>query len=232
MLLVISSLCALVAAEALGPLSVSVDSSSATYLVVSMHPELASDQTGLFLMLTALLIFLAVANVFPIRKPVSRLLFLFLFSFCSAKATMGWAFPHHIGGSGVGIHSKQPSMGYLSLPWIYCFVTALLSTSAALHASVPNASATGNWLLALCGCLPIFAIIWSWLQGSLTNFLSGILWTVAVGNSGIAIATRLNDLFKELSPHNATRQKATEKSSHSRSICALAAILGLSWAMV
>mmetsp|Transcript_28966 Transcript_28966/g.29311 ORF Transcript_28966/g.29311 Transcript_28966/m.29311 type:complete len:1124 (+) Transcript_28966:147-3518(+) len=228
MILLLASLCALVATEALGPLSFTIDRSSPTYIVLTLHPELSSDQTGMFLLLTALLVFLAVSNIFPIRKPISRIVFILLFSFCSAKALMGWAFP-----SLMGSHGKLLSLGYSSLPWIYCLTTTLLSTSTALHAALPQSSSTGSWMFALCGCVPLLALIWSWVQGMLINYTSGILWSVAVGHACIALSCCANELMKELLPPPPSHRQKTDKSyHHSRSISAVASVLSLIWAVL
>ena len=79
----------------LGKFTVSVDQSSSFYLTVNLHPELAeSDHGGLFLFVSAGLVFIASVGIIPLRSSsVNLILISVLFGFTSAKASLGWAFP-------------------------------------------------------------------------------------------------------------------------------------------
>lgn len=182
---------ALVASDALGPLSLHVDPSSPTYVVISLHPELASDHSTFFLVLSALLAIAAALNILPVQKPLSRLVFALVFAYCSAKALMGWAFP-------LSMSDGALQHGALDLPWVYCFASSLLGTSATLHSSLPSASTAGAWVFSLCGCLPVVAVVWAFAIDALTVSYEGIWWSACLVNACIGITTRCSELLREV----------------------------------
>lgn len=140
LVLVLAVASALVATEALGPLSFQIDPNSPTYVIISMHPELATEHSGVFLLLAVGLAAAAAFNVLAVNKPLPRLLFAVVFSYCSAKALVSWAFP-------LNMSEDSASHGTWELPWLYSIASTLLGTSSILHSSLPNTTSSGELFL-------------------------------------------------------------------------------------
>ena len=174
-LLLISGFLVLVATEALGPLTIQADPTSSTYLVISLHPELAQgDHSGLFLLATAFLVATAFIGLYPIQRPLPRVLFAISFSYCTAHAMIGAAFPASMG-------ADAPHNGSFELPWVYSFVFSILSTSTALKAmanivskrksSGVSQSLTKDYVFITWSVLPIGALGWSLIEDSLRYYI-------------------------------------------------------------
>ena len=179
-ILLVSGFCILLSAEALGPISVALDPTSTTYLVVSLHPELAQgDHSGLFLLVAAMLVVTALLGMFPIHRPMPRIFFAVALAYCTAHAVLGVAFP-----TSMGIDS--PHSGTFELPWMYSFVFSLLSVSTALRAMAgivskkkgkitENESLSKNYVFLAWTVCPLVAIAWAVVEGSTREHILGIM---------------------------------------------------------
>jgi hypothetical protein len=70
-LLFLAVVSALVASKAL-PLSFEIDPNSPTYLIISLHPDLAENHNAVFLLLSSLLLVAAAINVIPVKHTIPR----------------------------------------------------------------------------------------------------------------------------------------------------------------
>lgn len=220
----------LIATEALG-ISLDYDESSPLHFSLSFTTASTSDAgidtSGLYLILSALLMIAAAANVFPVRKPLPRLLFALLFSFCSSEALQGWAFPQRAG---------LVAGGWFTFAHLYCSATALLSTSTALHASsgASSSSGMGSWMFIVCVMTPLVGAIWLLFEDQL-EYLPGVLWAAAGGHACICVSIKVSALIKEILGSSRQRQgnqrnRDTINSSEELTVCAMAAVGGICWA--
>jgi hypothetical protein len=234
---------ALVASEAFGPLSVSIDPDSPTFIVIDAHPELAADHGGFFMLLSIFMLAAAAGGLLPVRKAASRFLFIVAFSYCAANALLEWAFP-------LALNKDSPHHGTFQLPWVYCLATVFFATSAAIHsgqasgtkAAVRDASAsssaskealhTGTIMFVVSGSLPFAGIVWAGAMDTVHANLSGVLWVAALANAMIAICTRAAELSREISGVKGGWSRSVLSASLSASsatVCLLSAVAGIVW---
>ena len=228
----------LLAVNALGAFNMSADPNSPVKMVLSLQPEMTNESTGVYLILSLLLLLSAASGVFPVRKPVPRLLFLLAFSYCSARASMGWFFPLHMG---TGLQAHLHSL--LQLPWLYSLGTVMLAASSSIHASAPSnaLNSTSGWLHLGCAALPLLALLYSVITDTLHEYYEGIFWTAACSNSCVCVLTRLSEITRTLSSAGkgasaaaaiSTAERSAATSSATATLCATSAVLGVVWTAV
>ena len=243
--LLLASICAvLVASETFGPLSFSIDPDSPTFFVIENHPELASDHSGFFLILSVLMLVGAAVGVLPVRKAVSRLLFILGFSYCAAHALMEWAFP-------LALNKDSPHHGTFQLPWLYCLATVFFASSAAIHSGQASVAAktgrdtgssssssskesphAGTFMYVAVASLPFVGIVWASLADTMHANLSGLLWVAAVANAMIAISTRVAELNREVRGVKGGWSRSllsASLSASSATVCLLSAVAAILW---
>ena len=232
---------ALVASEAFGTLSVSIDPDSPTFLVIDAHPELAADHGGFFMLLSIFMLAAAAVGLLPVRKAASRFLFIVAFSYCAANALLEWAFP-------LALNKDSPHHGAFQLPWVYCLATVFFATSAAIHSgqasgaksAARDAAAstskealhTGTIMFVVSGSLPFAGIVWAGAMDTVHANLSGVLWVAALANAMIAICTRAAELSREISGVKGGWSRSVLSASLSASsatVCLLSAVAGIVW---
>lgn len=230
MFFVMAIISALIASEAIHPpiLSINWNNDPSHFFSVEMLPEVASDHSGVFLIISVLLLMSAAFNVVAVKKPMSRLLFITLFSYCAAKAMMTWAFP-------ISISIDSPHHNTFSLPWMYCIASTLVGTSAAIHTSLPSASSTGIGIFMTSATIPLLAVLWSVFSETLHIYNIGIVMVAAAVNAAIAISTRISEVSREIdmvkkdASSTSSSVKMTESFSTSTSICVMATLLSIMW---
>ena len=82
----------LVSTESLGPLRLTVDPTSSTYLMLSLHPDMTQGNHGVYLIVTAVLIICAFTSMFNLHRPIPRLLFALSISYCVAQILLDLTF--------------------------------------------------------------------------------------------------------------------------------------------
>ena len=235
-LLLASGFLALVATEALGPLSISYDRSSSTYLVVSLHPELAQgDHSGLFLLVSAFLVVTALLGLFPIHRPIPRILFALSFSYCAAHAVLGLAFPASMG-------TDNPHNGAFDLPWVYSYVFCILSTSTALKAMAgivskktprTTESLTKNYVFIAWATAPLFALVWAVIEDSMREHALGIMWVASSQFALTALSIRIRGIAAEFSPSKAQKESGEiATDTNTLVICSCASIFSFAWGVL
>jgi len=189
--------------------------------VQGLASDSADDHSAFFLLVATAMAMCSWANLFPVRKPVPRLLFLLWFSYCTARAALGWCFPQ-------GLSADAPHTGTLQLPWVMCLSAAALGTSTALHATLRDAasgargarfkevSAAATWIFSAFCLLPVVGLTWALLEDSLPEHLEGVLSLAAAQFLLLGGAIRATDLFFVLSrgspaPNGAVAQKGTTR---------------------
>ena len=235
-LLLASGFLALVSTEALGPLTISYDKSASTYLVVSLHPELAQgDHSGLFLLITAFLVITAFLGLFPIHRPIPRILFALSFSYCAAHAVLGGAFP-------ASMSADNPHNGAFDLPWVYSFLFSILSTSTALKAmagivskkkTVTTESLAKNYVFIAWATAPLLALVWAVLDDSMREHALGIMWVATTQFALTALSIRIRGMTAEFFPSKAQKESgviATEVNT--LVVCSCAAIFSFAWGVL
>lgn len=155
-------------------------------------PHAAAAHTGLFAALSLMLVVAAVTSAFPTRRPMSRLFFAILFSLCAARALLGWGFRDTL---------DEDKMDWLSRPSIYCFISALFSTFAALNGSLPRSSYAAVVVFLCATFIPITAVLYIWFAlglEALNDYINGIVWVAAVLHAGIGISVRAIELMRDV----------------------------------
>jgi len=223
-LLFLAVMSTLVASRAL-PLSFEIDPNSPTYLIVSLHPDLAENHNAVFLLLSSLLLVSAAINVIPVKQAIPRLLFLIVFSYCSARALLGWCFP-------LSLNNDSPQHGILQLPWLYCICTSFLASSTSVHSGLSSKpkdtpdTPVGSVMFVCFACLPFGALAWTLIEGTLHENYQGILWTAAVSNGFIAVSTRAAEISREIKGLRGL------KDASSMSVCMLSTVSGIFWTAI
>jgi hypothetical protein len=137
-LLMVAGMAGLLALEAFGPVLIRLDPTSSTYLVIESHPEMRgqrTDQSGLFLLVTAMMGLLGAADVIPVRhSAMGANLFFCLTSYSAAQFLLWFLFPHSLGKDDV-------SYGLFALPSIYCYTLAAGATAITMAVSLAQLSA-------------------------------------------------------------------------------------------
>ena len=193
----------LVSTESLGMLRLSIDETSSTYLMLSLHPEMAQgDHSGAYAIVTTILIAAAAVGIFNVNRPVPRLLFVLSLSYCSAQILLSVAFP-----ASMGIDS--PLLGGTQLPWLYTFVFTLCSCSIALRV-VQRAHSRAkmgtdyvveshfkNPFFLAWTILPFVAIVWTMLESTFRRHALGIMWVAAIQFGLCSATVRIRSLLIE-----------------------------------
>lgn len=231
-LLVVAGIAALLAFEAFGPLTIRLDRSSSTFLVIESHPEMMAgqrtDQSGLFLLSTAMLGLLAAADVIPARhSSLGAGVFFAATMYSTAQFLLWFLFPHSLGKDNV-------SYGLFALPSVYCYLMAALGTAISLacslaYLSTPKLRKLGVWaaaagstarsrgpggsadspvinvLMAVFVSLPVPAVCYTYLSGKVHLYRLGIVWGAISGCAVLALTLRLISMVCEV---QATRSAA------------------------
>ena len=207
--------------------------------MLSLHPELAESHEAVFLILSGLLLSAAVLNIVPLKQPISRLLFLFAFSYCSARTLLGWAFP-------LALNVDSPHHGMLQLPWLLCSTTAFTASSVAIHSSITVKPKTkgkdgrdttssiislGTVLFIIFSSIPFAALVFTLATKTGGANLLGILWTSAVSNGLLAMCVRSSELFREVKGRGAvgSDRRNMDINASSASMCVMTAMQGIGW---
>ena len=193
----------------------------------------------MFLILSGLLLSAAVLNIVPLKQPISRLLFLFAFSYCSARTLLGWAFP-------LALNVDSPHHGMLQLPWLLCSTTAFTASSVAIHSSITVKPKTkgkdgrdttssiislGTVLFIIFSSIPFAALVFTLATKTGGANLLGILWTSAVSNGLLAMCVRSSELFREVKGRGAvgSDRRNMDINASSASMCVMTAMQGIGW---
>ena len=226
-LLAVAAVCVLIVSDTL-PLV--LDTDSPTLLVFAQHPDLYDD-SGLYLVLSVVLLLLAAGGVIAVRRPISRFLFMIMLTFCSGKALSGWAFP-------MSLSVDSPHFGYLQVPALYSFGSALLAVNAALSSALPmtgrgvgdggEGTAGASETLPFLGLslLPMAALLYTFIAKEPEHH-EGIIWGAFVVNALTAFATRCTEIGKGGAPAS-SGQKALS-SSAATTVGTMATALAIAW---
>lgn len=212
-----AAICALISAQAVRlPIQIGlVTDSMIPYMTVewgiepSNNPGLTdlddrlADHSAFFLLVSTSMALSTWLGLFPIRRAAPRVLFLMWFSYCAAKASLGWCFP-------IALGLTSPHQGTLQLPWLACLSSAILGTSTVLHATVQASAARSNRgslgksssstapnnIIFTCLCLhPVILVVWAAVEDSLLEHMGGILSLAALEFLFVGITIRMNDLY-------------------------------------
>lgn len=214
LLLAVAGVAVLITLESL---PVALDAASPTFLVLAQRPDL-SDNSGIFLVLSAALLVLAAGGVIAVRRPVSHVLFVAALTYCGGRALAGWAFPMTLG-------SDSPHFGLFQLPALYCFASVFLATLASLQSTGPTAGAgaandgaanVAALLLALLPAASLMYAMWAHEQEHHT----GIVWAAFATQACTAFITRSADL---------TKDPSSSSSSSATTVCTMSALLAIAW---
>ncbi len=224
LLLVVCVLSTLVATEGLGKLSFAVDPSSALFLTVSLHPDLAvNEHTGLFILLSGGLTFAAFVGLIPLQHPLASLLYSLVYGFIAAKATLGWAFPLSLGGDELLSHDL------LAFPFAFVFAAKVVNTFVALRHH--DGSLVVDALFAVACLMPFAAVVFTVLTGCYDNAIAGVVWSSLIGMGSLCVSVRSRDFAKDI--RAISKQRPAKTGSHvAMLICVVCAVLGMFWASV
>lgn len=221
-LLVVAAVCVLIAS---GSLPITLDASSPTFLVLADHPDLY-DNSGLYLLLSAGLILLAAGGVIAIRKPVSRVLFILMITYCGGKTLLGRAFPPTL-------NIESTHSGVLLVPALYSYVSVFLAAVTSIQAAILK---PGNDIsivgLLLC-LLPIGALMLTFLLDE-AELRSGVIWGAFAINAMTAFLTRCAEMAgsSQASPKivpSTTAGPATAVNSSVAVVCAMMTASAIIW---
>jgi hypothetical protein len=212
--LLITILFTLLGAEAFGPLTISIDPSSSTYLVIEQHPEMVvgqTDQSGLFLTLSFSLILLGGADIVPTRGRVAGTVYGLVLTYLVASFLLWYCFPHSLGKDDV-------HYGFLQLPSLYCYTVSLFTILTVQYSNLslmrprklrklgykvsdgnPNAfSSYCSFCFVITVLTPCLAIAYAFLSGTMGSHLRGIIWAAIVSNCSICICLRAADALRDV----------------------------------
>ena len=234
LLLIVGTVSTLLAAEAFGRLSFSVDPSSSTLLVVEKHPDMVAgiadvDQSGLFLLMSACWLLLAGSGVLSIRHSSSRFIFTVLFTYSAAQMLLWWCFP-------MSLSKFSPQYGFFQLPSLYCHGISFLSTLCGLMSVIAMLPSTSkgvssgniyNFTRQMCldyaphvflvgACLPILALLWEvWSEKGADDAVRAILWVAIVTNATFGLILRTTEIVIEANEQHSASQIPADPGSTS-----------------
>lgn len=234
--------CVLIALNAL-PLVLQLDSSSPTYLVLQLHPELSEDHEAIFVILSFLLLLAAGVNIVPLKSPLPRLFFLLTFSSTFARTLILFGFP-------LALNTNSPHHGIFQLPWLYCYLISFAGSFIAVQSSMilkpKNEMKENNdndyigsiFFLAFTS-LPFLALAWSTITRTNEENLYGIIWIAAMCNGLLTVSVRSSEVNKDLkvrggngSGSGSGDDKRNDTTATTTSICVLSSVSGIVWTIL
>jgi hypothetical protein len=185
----------MIASEALGPVSISIDPTSSTYVVVSLDPLLADQHAGLFMIISILLLLGAGVGVLPLRRTLPRYIFLTVFTYCGSVTMHALAFPEFLG-------ELAADTGAFELPKLLCMSCVFFGSFVAIHCSLTSpVDATTKTLVGIAffilTVLPFVAVVWSALDSSLVRHLMGIMYVALFTHGASAGVIRVAEALSE-----------------------------------
>lgn len=186
----------LVCTDALGPVSVALDPTAPLYVSVNFGGESGPSDSGLYLLLSCALLLLAAGGVIPVRRPISRLLFVVGMTFCGGKALSGWCFP-------LSLNADSMHYGPTQIPALYGHIQMALATSAVLYAALP-AKATGgggsvgsSLAFVLQALVPLAFMMYASLLHEPEHHL-GLMWGGVAVNGLVAFVVRCGEMNRQV----------------------------------
>lgn len=185
----------MIASEALGPVSISIDPTSSTYVVVSLDPLLADQHAGLFMIISVLLLLGAMVGILPLRRVLPRYIFLFVFTYCGSVTLHSVAFPEYLG-------ELAADTGTFELPKLLCMCCVFFGTFTAVHCSLASPlGATSKTLVGiaflLLTALPFIAVLWASIDGSTMRHVMGIMYIAVFIHGACAAVIRMSEVLNE-----------------------------------
>ncbi len=218
--------------EALGPISIALDPTAPTYVVVSLDPLEADKHSGLFLILTALLIVGAVTAVLPLKRPLPRLVFLLCFTYCAGVSLHSWAFPVYLG-------ELAPDTGAFELPKLMSMVAVLLSTTTVIYGCVDTSVKSKSLMSVVffaAASLPLACLGWSFMDGSLPRHAMGIIYVATLIHAGITVSIRTSEIFENhsfsFSANKSVRGNQDKGSAVNVVVVVTSSALAFCWAII
>lgn len=202
-----------------------------------------SDHTGFFLLISVVLALSALLQVFPIMRPLPRLLYVIVFSFTCGMALLGWGFPATVGGQSQAdmlLADGEVAPHFVtSLESIYCVVCGLFATSAVFHTLSNSDVFVSKAIVGLWSLIPLLTLIFDVVSRKEgeddTAAHEGYCWVAIVVAAGIGITVRYIDWFVELtsipsvslsSSSSAAAQLRHRSTSSSNLVKSKAAVIG------
>lgn len=171
--------------------------------------------SGICMILSILLVILATVNIFPVKRPLNRLLFLIIFSFTATEALLGWSYP-------LSLSNDSPKHNVFQFPFIHTFFLVILTTSAALHSTLPRTTDLAEKIYFAVIAWVVMGLIWC-IVFDLREQIDGIFWSCILTSSLIAISTRIAQVLR----HVRSTVKNTRNSSPSTTVCGLCAVVSV-----
>lgn len=219
--------------EALGPVTLAIDPSSSTYIVISIDPIFADQHAGLFLIICVLLLLGAAVGVLPLQRAMPRYIFLFAFTYCGSVSVHAWAFPEYLG-------DLSADIGAFQLPKMLCLISVFLGSFVTVHCSISASLSTMSKSLVglfffLMTVLPFVATVWAALTGSLLRHIMGIMYVAMFTNGVCASVIRMTEVINDQSdivgkPRGYTAAGGGESLEVLRTVVTVtASVLSLVW---
>jgi hypothetical protein len=224
-LFLLGGFCSLMASNSLGQLSVRYDPSQpipVTFELLGTPGYSSSGDSHIFHILSLLLAFSAFAGLLPVRSLIPRLLFVIIFTSCSAKALEQIAFPLLSSEEVVTLDG-----GIFGLPWLSCLTLCFLGTSTVLNASSASMGSSGQWIMAIFGASPLLFFLWIFLEESF-HLLAPLSFACCLVNGVVALCSRMIEFARQHDPaYLATISSTKTTQQHQQRSGAAAAAVGV-----
>ncbi len=225
--LCLSGFLILISTESLGPLRLTIDPTSSTYLMVSLHPNMTQGGNhGIYVIITAILVISAVTSIFNVHRPLPRLLFILSLSYCIAQILLDVAFPASMG-------LDSPHYGMLELPWVCTFWFTIFtctvtiramnkirkggssssSSSSSKSSSLQEQSPFTDNIFIIWILIPLFFFGWAFLENSFKTHCLGLMFVSAAQYGVCCIVVRSHSFISEFQPSSHNLAGHTEKST-------------------
>ena len=259
LLLAVAGVGVLVCTDALGPKSIAVDPQAPLLVTINFGGDSSSPtaiDSGLYVLLSCALLALGAGGVIPVRKPISRLLFMLGMTYCGGKALAGWCFP-------MSLSTDSPHYGSMQIPALFGHIQVGLATSAVLYAALPakvGGQMGSSFAFILQALVPLAFLLYAMLLHEPEHQL-GLLWGGVVVNALVTFVVRCGEMARQVDAvrkddgsNNSTpnllaeivagRASSNSNSGHggnalhripdtgSGAVCIMAAGLSIAWCLV
>jgi hypothetical protein len=142
---------------------------------------------------------MAWTGLIPVGHFFVSLLYSALFAFISTKAMIGWAFP-------LSLESLSLTHDITAFPFLYLLCCKFLLSMVGVRRTDPTGQSTLNTTLLNLACAaPFLGILYSIFSHHYPQAVGGIACSAVVGYAGLAVTSRLREVYYEATVINIGR---------------------------
>lgn len=186
---VLAAFSLLLTGEGLGPLVVEYDPRSFLLFTMSLKSQEENvSHAGIYMLFSFFLMIATFIDVISLRNPVSRLVYIVVYSLCTSQFVQEWLFPNSVDSTVITLDK-----GFFGFPHLVCLSSIFLATSTVLHvSSTKQITAVGNSISYLFTASILVAFLWNVFFGS-HDLMNGLLWLGGLVHAVVVICCSILD---------------------------------------